>query len=132
MKSHHKLCRLIDLNVELHLFFDYVNFGILQILVIYYLCNILPLQYIVSTIYYLCNIWLRRLASTACPICTEGKHCVSYRAACPMAPFQSPTQCYAHTNMMTQLVTWWRLYEHTLLRWPVSHKSLNLVFILSN
>ena len=59
------------------------------------------------------------LQATACPNCMKDKHYAS-TALHVLFPFRSPSQCYVHTCMMTQPVTWWRLYEHTLLWWPVS------------
>ena len=62
------------------------------------------------------------LQATACPICMEDKHCMSYHAACPIPFLVTYPVLRLHTCMMTQLVTWWRLYEHTLLWWPISHR----------
>ena len=94
------------------------------IFVIYYFCNILSLQYIIFAIYdyaalQALHVLFALKASTACPTALHV-----------LFPFQSPTQCYVHTYMMTQLVTWWRLYEYTLLWWPVSHRVESRFYIV--
>ena len=73
------------------------------------------------------------LQATACPYCMKDKHYTS-TALHVWFPFKSTSQCYVHTCMMTQPVTWWRLYEHTLLWIPMSGSlhELNIIFALSN
>ena len=47
------------------------------------------------------------LQATACPICTEDKHCVSYRAACPIPfPVTYPVlRPYLHDDTTSHMMT---------------------------
>ena len=59
------------------------------------------------------------LQATVCSHCMKDKQHYASTALHVQSLSKPTSQCYVHTCMMTQIVSWWRLYEHTLFWIPL-------------